>query len=158
MNWLDPSIVSVIAFILGIVLTIVLSNFFRQLKKRNLQDNLEFLQFERDHREKLRDSKIHRDRVARRSIFSALFFLGLGLIVTLLLTFMGTVQVTNNQGLALPLIDIWIRYMPVMIWVLYSGYVFILLKRYKNINAYQKHLYKIDAKIVKARKKLDKKK
>ena len=142
-----------LAFILGIVLTILGTSFFRQLKKKNLQDDLEFLQFERDHREMIRESKIHRDRVARRSIFSALFFLGFVLLVTLGIAFY-PFTATPDKGTMLSVI----HYLPIVLWLLYINYVYFLWKRYKNINSYQKHLYKIDAKMVKARKKLEKKK
>ena len=153
MNSMNPIILSLIAFIVGVVLTIGLTSFFRDLKKKNLQDDIEFLQFERNHREMIRESKDHRDRVARRSIFSALFFLSVVIVVSLVFVLYPFAETTDK-------VSPWllIHYIPFIFWALYLVYAYSLWHRYKNLSAYQEHLYKIDEKMIKARKKLDKKK
>ncbi len=169
------SIFTLIAFIAGFIIACVLLFLKNQLAKRNRESEIEFLQFERDHRELLRDSKVHRERIARRSIFSALLFLGVVIIITLAIALFpfttnnpefpakaGT-QNQTTQSIEFPAkagiqITQIISYLPFILWTLYLIYVFVLWRRYANINAHQKFLYKIDAKMIKARKRLEGKK
>ena len=83
---MDSIILIAFAFLTGIFVTVIATKFLRKSTKESLQDDIEFLQFERDHREMIRQSKIHRDRVAKRSFFSALFFLSVVLVVSLVLS------------------------------------------------------------------------
>jgi len=156
---MQASLISVIlyglAFLAGIVLTGLFSRFFRHTKQKNIKSDISFLQFERDHREMIRDSKIHRDRVARRSVFTALFFLGLVIIITFIVVVIAPTFLTTNEGITFPPLDSGIYIFPVILWTLYLVFVFYLWQRYKSINNFQRHLYKIDEMIVKASKKLD---
>ena len=157
------SIFTLIAFIAGFILACVLLGLKKLIAKRNRESEIEFLQFERDHRELIRDSKIHRDRVAKRSIFSALLLLGILLVITLAVPSAGFTEALTTYDPELPPNDpIYARYLllarvKVFLWALYSGYVYFLWRRYANINSHQKFLYKIDAKMIKARKNLQRK-
>ncbi len=160
---MDSTILIAFAFLSGIFVTVIATKFLRKSTKESLQDDIEFLQFERDHREMLRESKIHRDRVAKRSVFSALFFLGVLIVLTLAIP-----SASFNEALIIYEGDvttdgIYARYVllgrvKILLWFFYTVYVFFLWNRYKNLSSYQKHLYKIDEKMIKVRKKLDKKK
>ena len=150
------SIFTLIAFVAGFILACILFALKSVLGKRNRESEIEFLQFEKNHREMIRDSKVHRDRVARRSIFSALLFLGMLILITLMFIVFGTASIFGNSSITFPLLDRGIQYLPFVLWTAYLIYVFVLWRRYANINAHQKFLYKIDAKMVKARKRLEK--
>ena len=150
---MDSIILIAFAFLTGIFVTVIATKFLRKSTKESLQDDIEFLQFERDHREMIRQSKIHRDRVAKRSFFSALFFLSVVLVVSWVFV-LYPFDTTPGK------VSLWflVNYIPFVLWAFYLIYVYVLWKRYKNLSAYQEHLYKIDEKIIKARKKLDEKK
>ena len=150
------SIFTLIAFTAGFIIACVLLILKNLLAKRNRENEIEFLQFERNHRELIRDSKIHRDRIARRSIFSALLFLGVVIIITLGIALFPFTS-NNTEFPAKAGIQM-IHYIPFILWTHYLIYVFVLWRRYANINTHQKFLYKIDAKMIKARKKLEGKK
>ena len=158
------SIFTLIAFIAGFILACILLTLKKAFAKLNRESEIEFLQFERNHRELIRDSKVHRERIAKRSIFSALLVLGVLMAFTLLVPTLG-----YHESMHLVLVEdfskvsLWKYFFmsPVLkaaLWLIYIIYVFVLWRRYANMNAHQKFLYKIDAKMIKARKKLEGKK
>lgn len=152
MESISPNMQLFIAFGAGVLVTLMLVWFNGLLKARDKQAEIDFLQFERDHREQIRESKIHRDRIFRRSVFGSLFFFSIVAIVNLLVEIFSESAIFENS------LNLSSVHIVLTLWSLYIIYVYILWQRYKNINNFQKMIYKIDGKLVKARQKMASKK
>ncbi|MBT8142165.1 MAG: hypothetical protein HKN88_03005 [Gammaproteobacteria bacterium] len=147
----NPVILVSVAFLSGIFLTLVFGKIAKVIKSRDRQSEIDFLQFERDHRELLRDSRIHRERLFRRSMFAALLCSAVVLIFTLVLL-IGKFSGAEEVGIFSAKTSISLL---ILAWAVYLVYLLMLWRRYKNINNYQKMLYQLEKRIIKTRQKLE---
>ena len=154
MSDLSPYIAITIGFVFGIIIMLLIN----LVNKRKHNSDIAFLQFERDHREQIRESKVFLHKTAYRDIFWCLFLLGLALIASFVLWGIPSPAASPELDPTISQQGAWVKFVPLLLWLAYTALSFLRFKRFSNVNSYMQAVNKIDAKIIKARKKMEKKK
>ena len=135
---------SLVIGVLGGLLVLVIAKAYRAYQRKNIRDDIEFIEFEKGHLEAMKKSSVEMNRSSFRAIF--LLFLLVGL-ANLIPKFLLVVNSSLLGGIA--------DFFSALIWALIVGLCYKFQKRYDNLKNFKSACEKMDLKLEKLNEKLE---
>lgn len=136
------------ALLIGIsggLVVLALSKVYRGFRKRSIQDDIRFLEFERQHLEEMKRSSVELNRSSFRAIFALFLFIGLSNLSTIFFAVIDPVALSGVSSL-----------FNLLIWAMFVGLCIKFWRRYDNLKNYKEATRKMNERLETLQDKLDK--
>jgi hypothetical protein len=137
---------SLLIGIVGGLIVLALSKLYRGYRRRSIQDDIRFLEFERQHLEEMKRSSIEMNRSSFRAIFIIFLLIGLA---NLLPKFLSVVNAEALSGFS--------TLLTLVIWSVFVGLCFKYWRRYENLKNFRDATRKMNEKLQSLQDKLQRK-
>lgn len=125
---------SLIIGVFGGLIVLVISKLFREYRKRSVRDDIEFLEYEKNHLQQMKKSSVEMNRSSFRALFAVLMFIALANLVPRVLDIFG-------------INDLIIDFLGLLLWGFVFGFSIKFWHRYDNLKNYKEATAKIEDKL-----------
>lgn len=122
--------------IIGGIIVLGLARAYRGYRRKSIQDDIKFLEFEKQHLEEMKRSSVEMNRSSFRAIFALFLFIGLANLLPKFLIFVDSEAFNLISSI-----------MTLVIWSLFVGLCIKFWRRYDNLKNYKDATHKMNKKL-----------
>jgi magnesium-transporting ATPase (P-type) len=130
--------------ITGGLVVLVISKLYRTYRKKSIREDIELLEYEKNHLSEMKRSSVEMNRTSFRAIFSVLMFIGFANLIPYINFFAGSVISPKISGL-------W----GIVLWIIVIALSISFWQRYDNLKNFKKATAKMNDKLEKLRSKYE---
>jgi len=135
---------SLIIGIIGGLIVLGISNAYKHYKKKTIREDIQFLEFEKQHLGEMKKSSVEMNRSSFRAIFFLFLLMGVANLIPELI-----LQVSNNalNGLS--------SFISMIVWGLFTALAIKFWRRYGNLKNFKEANKRMEEKLDKLKSKLE---
>lgn len=137
---MESDIRSLLIGIVGGLIVLAIVKIFKTYQRKSIKDDIEMLEYEKEHLAEMKNSSVEMSRSSFRSIFMLFIFLGSANLIPSLFTL-------TNLSIG--------SFMSVVLWGMMIALSVRFWRRYDNLKNYKDAVEKIDKKLTSLREKLN---
>ncbi len=129
--------------IFGGLIVLLIAAAFRKFRIKTINDDIEFLEFEKNHLAEMKRSSVEMNRSSFRALFALLFILGLANLIFVIYFVADTVALKTSAA-----------FLTIVVWTVFIGLSLKAWRRYENLKNYKEAVNNLEKRIDKLKNKL----
>jgi Na+/H+ antiporter NhaD/arsenite permease-like protein len=122
--------------IAGGLLVLAISKAYRAYRRKSIQDDISFTEYEKKHLEEMKRSSVEMNRSSFRALFALCLLIGLANLIPMFLKFVNAEKLSEISSL-----------ISLVIWSVFVGLSIKFWRRYDNLKNYKEATRKMDEKL-----------
>jgi len=129
--------------IFGGLIVLLIATAFKKFRIKTINDDIEFLEFEKKHLAEMKRSSVEMNRSSFRALFALLFLLGLANLIFVIYFIADTDTLKTTAA-----------FLSIMVWAVFIGLSLKVWRRYENLKSYKEAVKKLEERIERLKNKL----
>ena len=123
-------------FIIGGIIVLLITTAFKKFRTKTINDDIEFLEFEKKHLAEMKRSSVEMNRSSFRDLFALLFLIGLANLIFVIYFIADTDALKTTAA-----------FLSIIIWSVFIGLSLKVWRRYENLKNYKEAVKKLQERI-----------